>query len=102
MREDELGLIEERAEQDSGASPYSVHVLTAEVRRLQARVAELECDAALGRAVRAKWHGLYITVSAEEPCQIVGVHPVRWHEHGEPTRFLREISMAALGLPDGV
>lgn len=31
---------------------------------------------------------LYATVHSDEPCQIVGVHPIRWHQRTEPQVFL--------------
>jgi len=34
---------------------------------------------------------LYVRVSLDEPSQFVGVHPVRWHDHPEPTAAFVEL-----------
>ena len=35
---------------------------------------------------------LYRRVELSEPAQFVAVHPLRWHEHGEPTAAFVELA----------
>jgi hypothetical protein len=49
---------------------------------------------------------LYVTVHSDEPCQIVGVHPIRWGSGAEPQVFLvavdnpQDIALALLEAMD--
>jgi len=48
---------------------------------------ELHCDSCpeSGEGSGPTLDDLYVRVSLEEPCQFVGVHPLSWHDHPEPT-----------------